>query len=59
MIAPAPHPVKVFGALGDATKWIAPHVREVSAHDTKPEMIDDAIDAIRKRFAARAIKAPN
>jgi hypothetical protein len=58
MLAPAPHPVKVFGAITDAVKWVTPQVSEVCASNVKPDEIDSAIADLITRFSARPIKAP-
>ncbi len=56
MIVPSPHPVRVFGAIAPAVKWLAPYVRELSG----PEATDDAVlagvDELCARFAARATR---
>jgi hypothetical protein len=58
MIAPAPHPVKVFGAIADAVRWISPHAQELSGAEATPLALLASIDALRGRFDARPIKAP-
>jgi hypothetical protein len=62
MIVPAPHPVKVFGSLADATRWLSPHVREVCGVEVKADTLAHAafadellaaVDDLAARFAAR------
>ena len=54
MIAPAPHPVKIFGAIAPAVTWLAPYAREVCGPDATAEALLSAVDDLCARFAARA-----
>jgi hypothetical protein len=44
MLAPSPHPAKVFGALHDAAHWIYPHVQELCGPALKIEAFVTALD---------------
>jgi hypothetical protein len=44
MIAPPPHPTKVFGGTEDAVRWITPHVRALCGDDFGGEDLLAAID---------------
>jgi hypothetical protein len=57
MIVPAPHPTKVFGAIDDAVRWLAPHVGELCGKEATAEALVDAVDGLVKRFEARPVKA--
>lgn len=57
MLAPAPHPVKVFGTIPDAVKWLAPFVRELCGPEATPEALDAGVADLAARFAARPQKA--
>jgi hypothetical protein len=54
MIVPAPHPVKVFGGVPDALKWLTPHVREACGADAKEDALNRAVDELQARFAKRS-----
>ena len=58
MVVPAPHPMKVFGEVREAVHWLSPHTREVCGPDAKPEVVLDAIETLRERFAKRPVRAP-
>jgi hypothetical protein len=45
MIAPPPHPTKVFGVVAEAVTWITPHVQAVCGADATPEALMSAIEA--------------
>jgi hypothetical protein len=53
MLAPAPHPVKVFGSLRDAAHWIYPHVQELCGPALKLEPFLAALDDHLAAFRAR------
>ncbi len=57
LLAPAPHPVKVFGNVRDAVWWLGPHVRETCGVTATSEELTDAVGALSTRFAARPFKA--
>jgi len=52
MIAPPPHPTRVFGALREAVTWIAPHVQALCGVDTTPEELLATIEELCARFRA-------
>lgn len=58
LLAPAPHPVKVFGNVHDAVWWLGPHIRETCNVATTSEDLVSAVDALSARFGARPAKAP-
>ena len=53
MIVPAPHPVKVFGTIGDGVKWLAPHIRELCGAEATPEALDAGVSELVAHFKAR------
>lgn len=53
MIAPPPHPTKVFGVTADAVKWLSPHVHELCGPESTPEALVSAVDELAQRFATR------
>jgi hypothetical protein len=53
MLAPPPHPTKVFGVAADAIDWLAPHVRSLSRHTT-PAAMHAAVADFNAAFAARS-----
>ncbi len=57
MLVPAPHPMKVFGTMPDAIKWLAPHVRELCGPEATPEALDAGVADLAARFAGRPQKA--
>jgi hypothetical protein len=52
MIAPPPHPTKVFGVLLEAVTWIAPHVQAQCGVETTPEELLAAIEELCATFRA-------
>jgi hypothetical protein len=54
ILAPAPHPLKVFGAIPPAVKWIAPFVQALSGPEATVESLQLGVDDLCARFAARA-----
>jgi hypothetical protein len=58
MLAPAPHPVRVFGAIPGAVHWLVPYIREACSIDASGDDVIKAVDAHAGRFAARLVKAP-
>ena len=53
ILAPAPHPLKVFGAIAPAVKWITPFVQELSGPEATVESLGLGVDELCARFAAR------
>jgi hypothetical protein len=56
MIVPAPHPVKVFGAIAPAVQWLAPYVQELCGPDATAEVLLSGVNELCARFAARATR---
>jgi hypothetical protein len=54
LLAPAPHPLKIFGAIEPAVKWLAPFVRDLCGAEATPEALLAGVDELCARFAARA-----
>jgi hypothetical protein len=52
MIAPPPHPIKVFGSITDAVVWLTPHIQAVCGADAKPQELNAAVDALCATFHA-------
>jgi hypothetical protein len=50
MIAPPPHPTKVFGVMTDAVSWLAPHVQALCGADATREELLAAIDELCAGF---------
>ena len=53
MLVPAPHPMKVFGAIAPAVTWLAPHIEKLSGPDAKPAALVAGVDEICARFSQR------
>lgn len=46
LVAPPPHPVKVFGSTAEAVRWLTPFIHEVCGNDcTAPELVA-AVEAL-------------
>ena len=54
MIAPAPHPTKVFGQIVDALDWLEPYVLDVCGPDLKFDALTRQLHAHVGEFRARA-----
>lgn len=53
ILAPPPHPAKVFGDIADAVAWIAPHVLSLCGPQATKAAIASAVDAFCSEFEAR------
>jgi hypothetical protein len=53
LLAPPPHPWKVFGKTSDAVKWIAPHVQALSGERVDPAALGQAVDDLCNQFQSR------
>lgn len=53
MLAPSPHPTKVFGTLSDAGKWLFPHVQTLPGPRVTLTEFCDALDEQLADFRAR------
>jgi hypothetical protein len=58
MIAPPPHPIKVFGTTADAATWLAPYIQAVCGVDATAEGIRAAIDVLCASFRATGPAVP-
>ena len=58
MIAPPPHPAKVFGAIPDALTWLEPHVQGVCGSALKVGELGAALTAHITQFRARKAGLP-
>lgn len=61
MLAPTPHPLKVFGAVAPAVEWLTPFVRELSEPDVSAAALLAGVDELCAGFVARRAppRAPN
>jgi hypothetical protein len=50
MLAPPPHPTKVFGTTSDAVKWILPHVHALCGDDFGGDELLTAIEDLCATF---------
>jgi hypothetical protein len=57
MLAPAPHPTKVFGGIAPAMAWLAPHLRTLPSASSPDEValasVLDLYEAFQTRSMAR------
>lgn len=53
LVAPPPHPMKVFGATRDAVNWLAPHVQALCGADATADALMAAVDDLAARFKPR------
>jgi hypothetical protein len=53
MIAPAPHPARVFGKVPDALVWLEPYARNVCSPDASFEALRSALEQYVKKFRER------
>jgi hypothetical protein len=58
MIAPPPHPAKVFGAIPDALTWLEPHVQGVCGSALKVGELGATLTAHITQFRARKADPP-
>jgi hypothetical protein len=52
LLAPSPHPTKVFGATRDAITWIAPYVQELCGPEASAGDLYAAVDRLCASFRA-------
>ncbi len=52
MIAPPPHPTRVFGATADAVTWLAPYIEDVCGADVTREDVRAGVEAACMEFVA-------
>jgi hypothetical protein len=53
MLAPPPHPAKVFGASRDAVGWLQPYVKSLCGPEATTPSLSAAVDELCARFQAR------
>jgi hypothetical protein len=53
ILAPAPHPLKVFGAIAPAVKFLTPFVQELVGSEATVESLQLGVDDLCTRFAKR------
>ena len=54
LLAPPPHPAKVFGNSAEGVTWLAPHVQTVCGAEATRALMQTAVDAFCSEFKARA-----
>jgi hypothetical protein len=52
LIAPSPHPMKVFGATAEAVAWLSPHVQSVCGAEATSAAVLAAVDELCRSFRA-------
>ncbi len=58
MLAPPPHPTKVFGATEHAILWLLPYIQALCGNDTTREDLTAAVDDLCAAFRAmRSVSA--
>jgi hypothetical protein len=55
LLAPPPHPAKVFGSISDAVKWLLPHVQSVCGPETTRAVVQSAVDEFCDAFQRRSV----
>jgi hypothetical protein len=55
MMAPPPHPAKVFGTTRAAVSWLAPHVQALCGPEATSDAIYAAVEELGARFRARTM----
>ena len=58
MVAPPPHPIKVFGTIDDGLRWLAPHIQKSCGVDATVDALIVAVDDLITHFGKRPVKAP-
>lgn len=53
MLAPPPHPAKVFGTTRDAVAWLAPHVQALCGAGAEPAALLAAVEELCAKFNPR------
>lgn len=57
MLAPPPHPAKVFGSVASCVEWLAPHVTTLWKQPASGAELFSAIETFRSEFLARPVQA--
>lgn len=58
LVAPSPHPTKVFGVLADAVTWMTPHVQALCGADATRDDLLAAIEDLCATLRAARSEAP-
>jgi hypothetical protein len=57
MLAPPPHPTKVFGDVPSSVRYLAPYVQEVCGPGANAELLQAGVIELSGKFASRAAKS--
>jgi hypothetical protein len=57
MLAPPPHPTKVFSSVADGIQWLGSPIREVCGPDTNIDELVSSVMALKEQFARRPKKS--
>jgi hypothetical protein len=57
MLAPPPHPTRVFDNVKNAIWWLRPHILEVCGSDASIEEVVSSVNALKDQFARRPTKS--
>jgi hypothetical protein len=57
MIAPPPHPTKVFGAVDEGVRWLTPYVQTTCGADATADGVLAGVDDLCTRFLAGHVEA--
>ena len=58
LIAPPPHPTRVFGVVADAVSWLEPHVRALCGPDVTIDEMQSGVAELCHSFQATRQGAP-
>jgi hypothetical protein len=58
LVAPPPHPTKVFGTTNDAVAWLAPHIQALCGAEASARDLTAAIDELCTVFRASRRSLP-
>jgi len=53
LLAPPPHPSRVFGRIRAAVEWLCPHIAALCGPEATPDALEIAIDGLCARFHAQ------
>jgi hypothetical protein len=56
LLVPAPHPVKVFGAIAPAVQFLAPFVHDLCGPEATTDALLAGVEELCERFAARDVR---
>ena len=57
LLAPSPHPVKVFGTIPSAVVWLTPYIRELLGQEVTVDSVQTGVDELCKSFRAKRASA--